>query len=58
MADLNDVWNWPNNSTNGYATDSNDWKSDNSAGISQRVTMYSHMFTNNTKQTIYITQMI
>ena len=37
MADLNDVWNWPNNGANGYATDSNDWKSDNSAGISQRV---------------------
>lgn len=37
MADLNDVWNWPNNASNGYATDSNDWKSDNSAGISKRV---------------------
>ena len=37
MADLNDVWNWPNNGANGYATDSNDWKDDNSAGISQRV---------------------
>ena len=37
MADLNDVWQWPNNGANGYATDSNDWKSDNSAGISQRV---------------------
>ena len=37
MADLNDVWNWPNNGANGYATDSNDWKEDNSAGISKRV---------------------
>ena len=37
MADLNDVWNWPNNASNGYATDSNDWKSDNSAGLSKRV---------------------
>ena len=37
MADLNNVWNWPNNSANGYATDSNDWKSDNSAGLSKRV---------------------
>ena len=37
MADLNDVWNWPNNGANGYATDSNDWKSDNSAGLSKRV---------------------
>ena len=37
MADLNDVWQWPNNGANGYATDSNDWKSDNSAGISKRV---------------------
>ncbi len=37
MADLNDVWNWPNDGANGYATDSNDWKDDNSAGISQRV---------------------
>ena len=37
MADLNDVWNWPNNASNGYATDSNDWKADNSAGLSKRV---------------------
>jgi len=37
MADLNDVWNWPNNGANGYATDSNDWKDDNSAGLSKRV---------------------
>jgi hypothetical protein len=34
---LNDLWQWPNNSSNGYATDSNDWKADNSAGLSKRV---------------------
>ena len=37
MADLNNVWNWPANGANGYATDSNDWKDDNSAGITKRV---------------------
>ena len=37
MADLNNVWNWPNDNPNGYATDSNDWFSDNSAGLSKRV---------------------
>jgi hypothetical protein len=37
MANLNDVWNWPNNSANGYATDSADWSGDASHGIDQRV---------------------
>lgn len=37
MADLNDLWNWPNNSANGYATDSNDWSGDASFGIDKRV---------------------
>tara|TARA_R100000654_G_scaffold8907_1_gene20662 strand:- start:4364 stop:6958 length:2595 start_codon:yes stop_codon:yes gene_type:complete len=37
MADLNDVWNWPNNRANGYATDTNDFPSDASFGISKRV---------------------
>ena len=33
---LNDLWNWPNNSSNGYATASADWFADNSAGLSKR----------------------
>ena len=37
MADLNDVWNWPNNSGNGYATDSADWSGNASFGIDKRV---------------------
>ena len=34
---LNDLWNWPNNPLFGYANDTNDWKADNSAGLSKRV---------------------
>jgi hypothetical protein len=34
---LNDLWNWPNNPLFGYANDVNDWKADNSAGLSKRV---------------------
>ena len=37
MADLNDVWNWPNNRGNGYATSSSDWSGDASYGIDKRV---------------------
>ena len=37
MADLNNVWNWPNNSGNGYATDPADWSNDVTFGIDKRV---------------------
>jgi hypothetical protein len=37
MADLNDVWNWPNNVGNGYATSSSDWSGNASFGIDKRV---------------------
>ena len=37
MADLNDVWNWPNNSGNGYATDPADWSNNVTFGIDKRV---------------------
>ena len=66
MADLNDVWNWPNNSGNGYATDSADWSGNASFGIDKRVddirtyTYTAHNtgalhYTNNLSRTLSVT---
>lgn len=37
MATFKDVWNYPNNPSNGYATDSANWSGDESFGIDQRI---------------------
>ena len=37
MADLLDMWDYPNNSSNGYMADSADWSGDESYGMDQRI---------------------
>lgn len=37
MATLKDIWDYPNNSSSGYANDPNNWSGDNSYGLDKRI---------------------